>query len=261
MKISLVIPTHNRKNELERALKSVCKGSVKPHEIIVIDDGSTDDTKDVTNLFDVRYFYQENRGVSSARNSGIKIAQYEWIALLDSDDEWHRDKLAKQIAFHKQNPHILCSQSNEIWKLKGVFKNQPKRYNKPQGNIFEQLLEVCCVSASSFMTHRSVFDTVGLFDESLLACEDHDLFLQIATKYEFGLLEDPLIIKHAGASNQLSFTTPLIDRYRVKMLQKHNTNPQAKKALIHRCNILLKGAQKNKNHEVEAFVEDIFRAL
>jgi len=100
--ISVIIPTYNRYEVLQRALNSVYSQTHKPKEIIVIDDGSTDNTSQIQNLFpQIKYYYQENSGVSSARNLGIKNSVSEWIAFLDSDDEWHEKKLKEHVELHK----------------------------------------------------------------------------------------------------------------------------------------------------------------
>ena len=118
MKISVVIPTYNRAEIVSRAIKSVQDQTLQPFEIIVIDDGSSDDTRRITKeqFSHCRYYYQENQGVSSARNLGIQKAESEWIAFLDSDDEWKPNKLVSQLSFLKNNK--VCH-SNEIWKRNG----------------------------------------------------------------------------------------------------------------------------------------------
>ena len=116
MNISVVIPTYNRYEVLQRALNSVFAQTHPPYEIIVIDDGSTDTTQQIAQDFpNIKYFHQENRGVSSARNLGIEKSTQNWVAFLDSDDEWHKDKLKEQTLFHEENPDILMSYTDEIW--------------------------------------------------------------------------------------------------------------------------------------------------
>jgi glycosyltransferase involved in cell wall biosynthesis len=102
MKISVIIPTYNRAKFINKTLDAVFNQSFKVDEIIVIDDGSTDDTKEALQNFPIKYTYQKNSGVSSARNTGIKEAKNQWICFLDSDDIWDRDKIKEQIEFHLQ---------------------------------------------------------------------------------------------------------------------------------------------------------------
>ena len=138
MKISIIIPTYNRAKFLLEAVNSVFNQTVKPFEIIVIDDGSNDNTKEVLENLDVKYIYQKNRGVSSARNRGVKEAKGDWICFLDSDDIWLEDKLKEQILFH-QNSDFLISQTDEVWIRNDKRVNKPKRYKKYGGNIFLNL--------------------------------------------------------------------------------------------------------------------------
>ena len=127
MNISVIIPTYNRFEVLQRALKSVYSQTFQPKEVIVIDDGSTDDTSKIQNLFpQIKYFYQENAGVSSARNLGINKSTCEWMAFLDSDDEFHVDKLNLHVEFHKYNPNILVSYTDETWIRCGKEVKLPK---------------------------------------------------------------------------------------------------------------------------------------
>ena len=167
--VSVIIPTYNRKNLLKRALHSVSNQTFVPKEIIVVDDGSSDGTKDwVLERFpDVRYIYQDNSGVSSARNSGIKEAIGSWIAFLDSDDEWMSNKLEQQKGIINSSQEAWLCHTNEIWIRNGVRVNQMKKHQKYGGNVFENCLDICRISPSSVLIKKEVFEMVGLFDESL----------------------------------------------------------------------------------------------
>ncbi len=254
MRTSLIIPTFNREKHIENTLLSVLNQTQKVDEIIIVDDGSTDNTKQIIEKYDVRYITQENQGVSSARNIGIKEAQYEWLCFLDSDDIWEQDKIEKQIAFHKQNPHILFSHTDELWRFNDKIIKQKKHQLKPSGFCFKQNLPNTLIGASTVMCHKDIFDDIGLFDEEMAACEDYDLWLRILEKYELGLINEKLIQKIAGHSGQLSFETPLMDSYRVKALLKHLQTPykeDIKHEIIKRCDILIKGAIKHQNEELK----------
>ncbi len=178
--ISVIIPTYNRAHTLSRALDSVLAQTHPADEVIVIDDGSTDSTVELlqNSYPNVTLIQQQNRGVSAARNSGIRASHSEWVALLDSDDEWLPDKLNKQLALVSQQPEYKIIHSDEIWIRYGVRVNQMKKHIKKGGWIFQDCLPLCAISPSAVMIHRSVFDDVGLFDESLPACEDYDLWLR-----------------------------------------------------------------------------------
>lgn len=219
---SIIIPTFNRSALLKRALESIYKQTFSEYEVIVIDDGSTDDTAKMlqADFPSVKYLYQENDGVSSARNKGLKIAKGEWLAFLDSDDEWLSSKLEKQIAILKLTPDAKICHTEEIWVRNGVRVNQMKKHKKTGGWIFPQCLPLCAMSPSSIVIHRSVFDEVGEFDTSLPACEDYDLWLRITAKYPVLYVEEPQIKKYGGHEDQLSQKHWGMDRYRIKALQK-----------------------------------------
>lgn len=257
MKISVIIPTYNRANFLHKTLSSILNQSIEVDEIIVVDDGSIDNTKEIISSYKndkIKYIYQENKGVSSARNMGIKTANNRWLCFLDSDDIWHEDKIEKQINFHKENLHILFSHTDELWMFKNKIINQKKHQLKPEGFCFEKNIPNTLIGASTVMINKKVLEEVGYFDETLIACEDYDLWLRILRKYELGLINEKLITKIAGHENQLSFNVPMMDRYRISSLFKH-INSQHKvlilEEIIRKCDILIKGAIKHKNNVIE----------
>jgi glycosyltransferase involved in cell wall biosynthesis len=252
MKISCIIPTYNRYEYLKRAINSVYNGNKIPNEIIIIDDGSTDNTSNITKDYqNIIYHFIKNKGVSTARNVGIKKAKYEWICFLDSDDVWEKDKLKNQINFHKKNKDILISQSNEKWIRNDIQVNIPKKYKKYKGYIFKEAINETIVSMSSLMINKKILEDVGYFDEMLKVCEDYDLTLKIARKYKFGLIETKDITKYGGHKNQLSKKYPIMDIYRIQALKKHLDNHSnleyIQNAIIKKANIICKGAKKRNN--------------
>ncbi len=257
MDISVVIPTYNRYEVLKRAIKSVLSQSYQAKEIIIIDDGSNDETSKIIELFPkIKYFYQNNAGVSSARNLGIKKANYEWIAFLDSDDEWHEDKLQEHLKLHLQQPNLQISYTDERWIRDAKEVKVPKKYAKVAGNIFEDCLSHCIIAPSATLTHRSLLDKVGLFDESLEVCEDYDLWLRVVIDNEIGLIDKKLITKYGGDKDQLSMKFWGMDRFRVRALEKllklHSHESRTiKDMLIQKYTLLLKGAKKHdKIHDI-----------
>ena len=234
MNITVIIPSHNRYELLKRALYSVYTQTFLPKEVIVIDDGSTDNTHQIKKDFpQIKYIYQKNSGVSSARNTGIKNASFEWMAFLDSDDEWLEDKLEKQVNFHQINKDILMSYTDEIWIRDGVLVKIPKKFRKIGSDVFLENLSFCNIAPSSALIHKSILDDVGLFDEELEVCEDYDLWLRIALKYKIALINQKLINKYAGHAEQLSFKYWGMDRFRVKTLEKLLLDaPKSNKELI-----------------------------
>lgn len=215
--VSVIIPTYNRCLYLREAVQSVLAQTGVDLELIVVDDGSTDETAAAMRDFDdrLRYIRKSHSGVSSARNEGTRVANGEWLAFLDSDDLWLPGKLAAQLDFFEQHPHILICQTEEIWIRNGRRINPRKYHRKPHGYCFSRLLDRCLVSPSAVMMDRDLLRSVGGFDESLPACEDYDLWLRIGCRYPIGLIEEPLIVKRGGHPDQLSATVPSLDHYRI----------------------------------------------
>ena len=177
--ISVVIPTYNRRKTIGRSIDSVLNQTLFPSEIIVVDDGSTDGTCDYiqSNFPSIKLLHQPNKGVSAARNKGIRYADTNWIALLDSDDEWFPQKLEKQVMTLSQSPDIKFCHTEEIWIRNGVRVNQMKKHQKYGGHIFYKCLDMCRISPSSVLFHQSILDDVGYFDKDLKVCEDYDLWI------------------------------------------------------------------------------------
>ncbi|GFO77370.1 hypothetical protein BPLS_P5768 [Bathymodiolus platifrons methanotrophic gill symbiont] len=259
MKISLIIPSYNRGTLLRRALVSVLEQSRPPDEIIVVDDGSTDNTAQVLKqeFPQVKVIVQINQGISAARNTGIRQAKGNWIAFLDSDDTWLAEKLAIQVRALQQSPDTKVCHTEEIWIRNGTRVNAMNKHKKTGGWIFKQCLPLCAMSPSSIMIHCSVFDDVGLFDESLPACEDYDLWLRISAKYPVLFIEQPLINKYGGHEDQLSQKYWGMDRFRIQALEKiiaqsdisEENKQNATQMLLKKARIFRNGALKRDKTE------------
>lgn len=221
-RVSVIIPTYNRGAVLEQAIKSVLNQTYQNYEIIVVDDGSTDNTHRILEKYGnkIRYYSKLHGGVSSSRNFGLEKSEGSWVAFLDSDDYWLSEKLERQIEFIRQNPELLIVQTDEKWIRHGKFVNPMQKHRKYGGWIFKQCLPLCIVSPSAVMVHQRVFNDVGVFDENLPVCEDYDLWLRIAYKYPIGLIEEKLIVKTGGHPDQLSRQYWGMDRYRITALEK-----------------------------------------
>ena len=271
--VSVIIPSFNRVDVLGRAIESVLQQSLPANEIIVVDDGSADGTGELIKTFQrsipdslnthrkegefLRYIYQHNSGVSAARNSGIRHAVGEWIAFLDSDDAWLPDKLKNQAELIEQHPGFRLCHTQESWIRNGVRVNQMKKHAKSGGHIFQQCLPLCVISPSSVVIQRALFDDIGLFDESLPACEDYDLWLRICAREAVLYVETPQILKYGGHDDQLSRKHWGMDRFRIRALQKTLRDPKLKrsqqqlvvKTLLRKARILRQGAEKRNNQE------------
>lgn len=273
--VAVIIPTYNRAHYLKRAINSVYNQSYLPSEVIVVDDGSNDSSANVVrdNFRKTRYIWQENKGPSAARNRGINESNSEWLAFLDSDDEWFPQKLKRQIEALAKSPASKICYTDEIWIKDGSRINPKKRHKKFGGFIFHKCLLLCIISPSSVLVHRSIFEEVGLFDESMQVCEDYDLWLRITAKYPVLFLEEPLIKKHGGHEDQLSKKNWGMDRFRIYALEKLIRSGELSteqlhlttKILLNKIEILKKGSVKrNKKlmtaqlQEMEAFYLELF---
>jgi glycosyltransferase involved in cell wall biosynthesis len=265
MKISVVIPTHNRREKLRRAIESVRAQTLSPQEVIVVDDGSTDGTLEMLQdraLSNLKVVGQTNRGVSAARNSGIRASKNEWVAFLDSDDWWLPGKLEQQAQFHKRFPEYLISQTDEIW-IRNNLRINPKKYHRKRaGWIFNLCVERCMITPSAVMINDRVFQEVGVFDESLPACEDYDLWLRVTDKYPVGLLDAKLVVKTGGHADQLSGRYWGMDRFRVCALEKAVKNStgienriSALRMLVEKSSILAEGSAKRNKPDAAGFYQ------
>lgn len=261
---SIVIPTFNRKPFLKKALESVLGQTFPDWELIIVDDGSNDETDGLVLSYNdsrIKYIYQENRGPSSARNHAIKESAGNYICPLDSDDWWDKDKLKTHIEYIKAYPEYKIFHTQEIWHRGGQILQQKQKHKKPSGSIFPQCLPLCCVSISTAAIHRSVFPDVGMFDEGLPACEDYDFWLRVSLKYKVMLIDKQLTLKDGGRPDQLS-QRPGLDRYRIIALEKllkndTLTNEQketVQNELFRKIKIYLAGCVKrNKIEEAEYY--------
>lgn len=258
--VSVIIPTFNRSELLRRALESVLAQTMVAQEVCVVDDGSTDNTRSMVEeqFPQVRYIYQDNRGVSSARNTGVEATTAPWLAFLDSDDAWHPDKLAKQMEVADSGEHSPLIHCDEIWIRNGRRVNPMDKHRKQGGDIFEQSLQMCAISPSAALLKRSLFENVGKFDESLLACEDYDLWLRICSLHSVSYIDEQLLTKYGGHEDQLSKKYWGMDRFRVRTLQKllssgclsESQRKQTLDVLECKCSVLLNGAKKRGNEEL-----------
>ena len=258
LNITVIIPTHNRADVIGRALDSVVYQSKQPKQIIVVDDGSTDNTQVFlrSTYPTVTYIKQSHRGVSAARNSGIHAADSDWIAFLDSDDEWHPDKLSFQMNQLERNMQFQFSHTDEIWICNGRRVNPMKKHLKHGGWIFQHCLPLCVISPSSVIINQSIFAYVGLLNENLPVCEDYDLWLRICSRYPVLYTEKQLVIKYGGHSDQLSKQYWGMDRFRIQALADIIKAPSLNiedramvtKILNEKIKVFIKGAKKHQNY-------------
>lgn len=271
--VSAIIITYNRAAFLKEAIDSVLaqtyfQKNPGDWELLVIDDGSTDDTRELVESYcqrseNIRYHYTENRGVSPARNLGLNLAQGEFIAFLDSDDLWLKEKIQVQLSYLKAFPEAMFCLTEEIWIRHGRRVNQARKHQKYSGWVLDKVLPLCLLSLSSAMFRRRMFDEIGQFDESLPVCEDYDLGIRIALRYPYHFLSSPLIIKRGGHPDQLSRKYWGMDRWRIRALIKAlelGVNPDQEKLIKQeiqkKCEVLISGfLKRGKTEEAEYYLK------
>ncbi|MFH1412400.1 MAG: glycosyltransferase [Candidatus Omnitrophota bacterium] len=257
---SVIIPSFNRAPMLKTAVGSALGQTFKDMEVIVIDDGSTDGTAALLNAYeDDRFSFIStgNRGVSSSRNLGLKISKGAYIAFLDSDDRWTENKLELAARYIELFPDISIFHTEEIWHKNGFVLKQLKKHKKPSGHVYRDALPLCCIGMSTVVIKRSVFDDIGVFDETFEACEDYDLWLRASFKYEVKLIPEYLTVKDGGRNDQLSSKIWGLDRFRIKALEKillsGVLSAEDRSATIlelrKKCGIFAKGAVKHGRPE------------
>ncbi len=221
--VSVVIPVYNRAWSIKKAVDSVLCQSHPAREIIVVDDGSTDETARLLQEYEDKIAvisHRKNLGVSAARNTGIRAASGRWIAFLDSDDCWMKDKLLHQVDYLARHPFLEVLQCDEIWIRNGKRVNKCRHHEKRMGWIWDACVERCMISPSCVILEKAMLERYGLFDPEMAACEDYDLWLKIARYHPVGFNSDLDVIKYGGHEDQLSRKHPAMDRFRVYALIK-----------------------------------------
>ncbi len=260
MLVSVIIPTFNRAAFVREAVASVLAQRDVDFELIVIDDGSDDNTAEL--LRDefgssVDVIGTDTRGVSAARNLGVHRSRGALVAFLDSDDLWLPEKLRVQVGFFAEHPEAQICQTEEIWMRHGRRLIPSNDQRKLGGRIFAPSLRRCMVSPSAVMLRRKLFDHCGGFDETLPACEDYDLWLRISRNTPIALIESPLVIRRAGHEDQLSRRYWGMDRFRIAALMKllaqevlsTEQRQLAIEVLSEKCRIVAAGAAKRGRTE------------
>ncbi len=266
--VSVVIPTYNRWPMVGEAVDSVLAQTASDYELIVVDDGSTDETPRRLRDYGVRLevLTQDRRGVAAARNLGVSRASGSHLAFLDSDDLWDPRKLQRQVDFMERSPDVKICQTDEIWIRNGVRVNPRNKHRKPSGDIFRASLELCLVSPSAVMMRRELFERAGGFDESLPVCEDYDLWLRISKDTEIPLVPEALVTRRGGHADQLSRSTWGFDRFRVAAIAnlieaglEGEKAGWALEAMTKKVRILAKGARKRGNEAMARAYEERLR--
>lgn len=205
-KISVLIPTYNCDAYVHEAINSVLNQTYKNFEIIVVDDGSTDNTKDVLRPYEekklITYIYQNNSVPAVARNTGILNSSGDYIAFLDADDLWMPEKLEKMIKkINDKKKFGMVITSVNFVDLYGNILRTTNYDQMTEDEIKEILMERCIVVMSSVLIQREVFEHIGLFDENLTYAEDWDFFYRLAREYRIGIINEPLTVYRVRESS------------------------------------------------------------
>lgn len=234
IKYSVVIPTYNRAEIIGKAIESVLAQTIQNYEIIVVDDGSTDNTCEVLNSLgvDIRYFRQTNQGPSEARNRGIIESRGQYVAFLDSDDLWYSNKLAKISEVIKEHPEAGLFYSDFSLTDKQGNKLRTERCKHIVGDGYHQLLLTNFIGTSTVVVKHECFDICGLFYEKLLARQDWDLWIRIAR--EFPIVHIPLnLVEHMkGSRGAVSANSTVMKSSRLVIERAVKADPRLSHSLL-----------------------------
>ena len=242
--VSVILPTYNRAHVIGRAIQDVLEQTYRDLELIIVDDGSTDNTEEIVSKMDdgrIRYIqHEKNRGANAARNTGIAIAKGEYIAFQDSDDEWLPEKLEKQIYVFKKAPKNTGVVYTGFWRFEGNQKRyipSPKIKQK-EGNICNKILHSNFIGTPTAVVKRECFEKAGIFDENLPRLQDWELFIRISKCYLFKCIDEPLVISYFTPRSISANQEALISAH-LYILKKHYDNLKADNKLLayHHFNI------------------------
>ena len=203
--LSVIIHTYNNEKFIAETVESVLNQTYKDYEIIVVDDGSVDGTRDalIPYMQKIRYHYKENGGIASAKNAGIGLSETEFVAFLDHDDLWVPDKLKIQMECFNENP-----QAGLVYAKYTSFRDGKELRTKPEkgysGWIFKELLSKSFIQTSTVVVKRECLDAVGPYDETFSLGDEYDMFLRIARKFQCGFVDKGLTryrVHDTNASN------------------------------------------------------------
>ena len=259
---TIIIPTFNRAGVITRAIDSVLQQSYQSFELIVIDDGSTDETGTLVKEYAVQYpekvcyCYHTHRSVSHARNRGIQLANGDYIAFLDSDDSWHPRKLEKQVAYLEHQDVGLVHTGRRVYASEDYKRLGLLPAFDQLARSSAELLSGCSGLAMSVLIRREVFKKVGQYDESLPTTQDLDLWLRIAKEFEIGLIDEPLLnsFKRGDSLGASDLELKYRNRATVYRRMSHDHHPMIrnavwKKRLIQNNNALAAEKLKKRNSQ------------
>lgn len=264
--VSVILPTYNRAYCLERSIRSVLEQTYENLELIIVDDGSTDDTPGlVASIHDVRIRYiftKLNQGASAARNFGLQYVTGDFIAFQDSDDYWRAEKLSLQVQEIEREQAAFCYHKVQYDLGKGQLAILPQAdipLEKKRGDIYAQLLYENMVDCPALLVRRECLEEVGGFDVGLKALEDYELALRLGNAFRAAFVDEVLIDKSytqdsvsLQAQNYLDASCEILFRYQKDYVQTGNFDHRVLRILEdaqrigmkeHYLNVLMKGIQ------------------
>ena len=208
MRVSVILPAYNSQMSINKAIDSILKQSYKDIEIIIVDDGSTDSTRNIVQEYStqIHYFYQGNAGVCAARNKGVELANGQWIAFIDHDDEWHCEKISRQIKIVKDNSSLRWCATNYYYddghqRVAACNPNRAVRFMKGKDFVSDFFIalgkNIIRIMPTTVLISKEAYHEVGGFQDGLKRCEDTDLWCRMGMKYqEMGYLPEPLATRY-----------------------------------------------------------------
>ncbi len=226
--VSVIIPTYNRAHLIGRAIQSVLNQTYQDFEVIVVDDGSIDNTEKIVKSFNdprIRYIrHEKNKGAAAARNTGIRAARGKYIAFQDSDDEWLSEKLEKQMKIFENAPAEVGVVYTDVWRITGDKK---RYFYSPEimpedGIIYEQALDyrVMNIGIQTALIKKEVFDKAGMFDEKIPRFIDLEFFIKVSKHYYFYHIGEPLV-NYFDTDQSISANTKALIAARKLILEKY----------------------------------------
>jgi glycosyltransferase involved in cell wall biosynthesis len=251
--VSVIIPTWNRLALLRQAVNSVRAQTYRDFELIIVDDGSTDGTREWLSAEGIRTVSLPHAGFPGlARNRGAQNAAGRYLAFLDSDDLWEPEKLDEQLDFFSRHPQTVICHTREKWVRNGRVISQAGQHHRRSGRIFSDALKKCIIGPSTVMIDRPLFLDHGGFAADMEIAEDYELWLRLTSAYEVGYIDKPLTVKRGGHPDQLSAKYGHIEYFRIQALERALTHDRWPRKdhelilgeLIRKCGIYARGAAK-----------------